>query len=106
MQDDLTGVPINRATRIENKVGSQDLRLLIDLEASESLIKERAAARFNDLAFLLGKQKEVLQYTSQVSWLFFDAVISKWQIKQELDEQNLLTRKAVEEAGSDSSNQF
>ena len=43
MQDELTGVPINRATRFENKVGS------LDLVAGESLIKERAAARFNDL---------------------------------------------------------
>ena len=62
MQDELTGVPINRATRFENKVGSLDLvageslikkkileRLFIDLVAGESLIKERAAARFNDL---------------------------------------------------------
>nr|WDE76354.1 ribosomal protein S1 [Gelsemium elegans] len=43
MQDEPTGVPINRATRFENKVGS------LDLVAGESLIKERAAARFNDL---------------------------------------------------------
>ncbi|KAI5639238.1 hypothetical protein M9H77_00518 [Catharanthus roseus] len=148
MQDELTGVPINRATRFENKVGSLDLvageslikehileRLFIDLVAGESLIKERAAARFNDLVgstdvvageplLLLPRRfrqkrawlelnkiwrtntKEVLQYTSQVSWLFFDAVISKRQIKQELDERNPLTRKAVEEAGSDSSDQF
>lgn len=62
MQDEPTGVPINRATRFENKVGSLDLvageslikkkileRLFIDLVAGESLIKERAAARFNDL---------------------------------------------------------
>lgn len=43
MQDELTGVPINRTTRFENKVG------FLDLVAGESLIKERAAARFNDL---------------------------------------------------------
>ena len=43
MQDETTGVPINRAARFENKVGS------LDLVAGESLIKERAAARFNDL---------------------------------------------------------
>ena len=43
MQDEPTGVPINRATRFENKVGS------LDVVAGESLIKERAAARFNDL---------------------------------------------------------
>ncbi|CAI9119071.1 ribosomal protein S1 (mitochondrion) [Oldenlandia corymbosa var. corymbosa] len=62
MQDELTGVPINRATRFENKVGSLDLvageslikkqileRFFIDLVAGESLIKERAASRFNDL---------------------------------------------------------
>ncbi|KAE9617777.1 hypothetical protein Lalb_Chr03g0038991 [Lupinus albus] len=62
MQDEPTGVPINRATRLEKKVGSLDLvageslikkkileRLFIDLVASESLIKERAAVRFNDL---------------------------------------------------------
>lgn len=62
MQDELTGVPINRATRFENKVGFLDLvageslikkhileRFFIDLVAGESLIKERAAARFNDL---------------------------------------------------------
>jgi len=62
MQDELTGVPINRATRFENKVGFMDLvggeslikerileRLFIDLVGGESLIKERAAARFNDL---------------------------------------------------------
>ncbi|XP_070013338.1 uncharacterized protein [Nicotiana sylvestris] len=62
MQDEPTGVPINRATRFENKVGFLDLvageslikeqileRFFIDLVAGESLIKERAAARFNDL---------------------------------------------------------
>ncbi|XP_021900250.1 uncharacterized protein LOC110816394 [Carica papaya] len=62
MQDEPTGVPINRATRFENKVGSLDVvageslikkrileRFFIDLVAGESLIKERAAARFNDL---------------------------------------------------------
>lgn len=43
MQDEPTGVPINRATRFENKVGS------LDLVAGESKIKERAAARFHDL---------------------------------------------------------
>ncbi|GFS28634.1 hypothetical protein Acr_00g0002990 [Actinidia rufa] len=35
MQDEPTGVPINRATRFENKVGS------LDLVAGESLIKEQ-----------------------------------------------------------------
>eukprot|EP00268_Persea_americana_P019926 TRINITY_DN20269_c0_g1_i2.p1 TRINITY_DN20269_c0_g1~~TRINITY_DN20269_c0_g1_i2.p1 ORF type:complete len:214 (-),score=27.48 TRINITY_DN20269_c0_g1_i2:150-791(-) len=73
MQDELTGVPINRATRFENRVGFLDVvtgeslikeqilerffmikeqileRFFIDLVAGESLIKERAAARFNDL---------------------------------------------------------
>lgn len=68
MQDEPTGVPINRATRFENKVESLDLvageslikkkilerkkilkRLFINLVAGESLIKERAAARFNAL---------------------------------------------------------
>nr|UHJ18750.1 ribosomal protein S1 [Lonicera japonica] len=62
MQDEPIGVPINRATRFENKVGSLDLvageslikeqileRFFIDLVAGESLIKERAAARFNSL---------------------------------------------------------
>ena len=61
MQDEPTGVPINRATRFENKVGSLGVvageslikelileRFFIDLVAGESLIKERAAARFND----------------------------------------------------------
>ena len=43
MQDEPTGVPINRATRFENKVGS------LGVVAGESLIKERAAAGFNDL---------------------------------------------------------
>nr|QNJ89367.1 ribosomal protein S1 [Daucus guttatus]QNJ89368.1 ribosomal protein S1 [Daucus guttatus] len=62
MQDEPTGVPINRTTRFENKVGSLDLvageslikkhilqKFFIDLVAGESLIKERAAARFNKL---------------------------------------------------------
>lgn len=62
MQDALTGVPINRTTRFENKVGFLDLvagespikkhileRFFIDLVAGESLIKERAAARFKKL---------------------------------------------------------
>lgn len=62
MQDEPTGVPIHRATRFENKVGSLDVvageslikeqileRFFIDLVAGESLKKERAAARFNDL---------------------------------------------------------
>nr|ARX11157.1 ribosomal protein S1 [Triantha glutinosa] len=61
MQDEPTGVPINRATRFENKVGFLNVvageslikeqifeRLFIDLVAGESLIKERAAARFKD----------------------------------------------------------
>nr|WHL30881.1 ribosomal protein S1 [Oncidium dichromaticum]WHL30896.1 ribosomal protein S1 [Scaphosepalum antenniferum] len=61
MQDELTGVPIHRATRFENKVGSLNVvageslikkrileRFFIDLVAGESLIKERAAARFHD----------------------------------------------------------
>ncbi|KAK4363271.1 hypothetical protein RND71_018512 [Anisodus tanguticus] len=62
MQDEPIGVPINRATKFEKKVGFLDLvvgesmikvhileRFFIDVVASESLIKERAAARFNDL---------------------------------------------------------
>nr|WHL30949.1 ribosomal protein S1 [Platanthera grandiflora] len=61
MQDEPTGVPINRATRFENKVGSLNVvageslikkrileRFFIDLVAGESLRKERAAARFPD----------------------------------------------------------
>lgn len=61
MQDEPTGVPINRATRFENKVGFLNVvageslikkrileRFFIDLVAGESLIKERAAARFHD----------------------------------------------------------
>ncbi|KAM7524338.1 hypothetical protein LguiA_014240 [Lonicera macranthoides] len=36
-------MPINQAIRFENKVGS------LDLVADDSLIKERAAARFNSL---------------------------------------------------------
>nr|WHL30863.1 ribosomal protein S1 [Crepidium sp. PLSPH 1011] len=61
MQDEPTGVPIHRATRFENKVGSFNVvageslikkrileRFFIDLVAGESLIKERAAARFHD----------------------------------------------------------
>jgi hypothetical protein len=62
MQDEPTRVPINRATRFENKVGSTDRvareslikkrileRLFIDLVAGQSLIKERAANRFKNL---------------------------------------------------------
>nr|YP_009652494.1 ribosomal protein S1 [Schisandra sphenanthera]QCF45752.1 ribosomal protein S1 [Schisandra sphenanthera] len=62
MQDEPTGVPINRAARFENKVGSLDvgagesliqnwifLLLFMNLVAGESLKKERAAARLNDL---------------------------------------------------------
>jgi len=62
MQYEPKGVPSNRATRFENKVGYLDLvagesrikehileRFFIDLVAGESRIKERAAARFNDL---------------------------------------------------------
>jgi len=60
MQDELTGVPINRAARFENKVGFQDVvageslikeqileRFFIDVVAGDSKCKERAAARFN-----------------------------------------------------------
>ena len=60
MQDEPTGVPINRAARFENKVGSQDVvageslikeqileRFFIDVVAGDSKCKERAAARFN-----------------------------------------------------------
>ncbi|KAM2779427.1 hypothetical protein COP1_014700 [Malus domestica] len=62
MQDEPTGVPINRAARFENKVGSLNVvarespikkqileRFFIDVVAGESLIKERTTARFNDL---------------------------------------------------------
>ncbi|KAK4344953.1 hypothetical protein RND71_035129 [Anisodus tanguticus] len=62
MQDEPTGVPINRATGFENKVGFLDLvagespikeqileRFFIDLVAGEALIKKRAASGFNDL---------------------------------------------------------
>lgn len=69
MQDEPTGVPINRATRFENKVGSRDVvageslikkrileRFFIDVVAGESLIKERAAARFN---YLVGSRDVV-----------------------------------------------
>nr|WHL30961.1 ribosomal protein S1 [Vanilla odorata] len=64
MQDEPTGVPIHRATRFENKVGSFHFhvvageslikkrileRFFIDLVAGESLIKERAAARFHSV---------------------------------------------------------
>ncbi|GJX39996.1 ribosomal protein L5 [Tanacetum coccineum] len=72
MQDEPKGVPINRATRFENKVGSLDLvaseslikkqtffRFFMDLVTGESLIKEQAAARFNDLVkgFFIDKVK-------------------------------------------------
>nr|AKM22494.1 ribosomal protein S1 [Geranium brycei] len=43
MQDEPTGVPIKRGSRFENKVGSQGLM------SGESMIKELAAASFNDL---------------------------------------------------------
>nr|USM75419.1 ribosomal protein S1 [Pterospora andromedea] len=62
MQDEPTGVPINRTTRFENKLGYLDRKtsdavvrvffyekIFIDLVAGESKIKERAAARLNDL---------------------------------------------------------
>lgn len=63
MQDEPIGVPINRATtRFENKVGfvgqgaGESLikkkileRFFIDLVAGESLMKDRATARFNEL---------------------------------------------------------
>ncbi|PHU04914.1 hypothetical protein BC332_25736 [Capsicum chinense] len=62
MQDEPTGVPINRPTRFEKRVRFPDLvageslikeqileRFFIDLVAGKSLIKEREAARFNDL---------------------------------------------------------
>ena len=48
MQDEPTGVPINRAARVETHVAVGSL----DLVAGESLIKERAAARLND--YLVG----------------------------------------------------
>ncbi|XP_016652447.1 PREDICTED: ribosomal protein S1, mitochondrial-like [Prunus mume] len=59
MQDEPTGVPINRAARFENKVGSLDVvageslikeqileRFFIDVVAGESLIKEQILERF------------------------------------------------------------
>nr|ULQ69749.1 ribosomal protein S1 [Mayaca fluviatilis]ULQ69778.1 ribosomal protein S1 [Mayaca fluviatilis] len=65
MQDEPAGVPINRATRFENKVGSLNVvagesvikkrileRFFIDLVAGESVIKERAAARSQGLTFV------------------------------------------------------
>lgn len=61
-KDELVGVPNNRTTRFGTKVGYLDRmtddtvvnkhfmeKIFIDLVAGESLIKERAAARFNDL---------------------------------------------------------
>jgi hypothetical protein len=63
MQDELTRVPINQATtRFENKVGFLDRvggesqirkknleRLFVELVAGESVIKEKAASKFNDM---------------------------------------------------------
>lgn len=61
-KDELTRVPSNRYTRFENKVGYEGAeageslirphileRFFIDLVAGDSLMKQRAAARFNDL---------------------------------------------------------
>lgn len=85
MQDEPTGVPINRATRFENKAGSLDVvageslikkrileRFFIDVVAGESLIKERAAARFNDLVGSLAGEPLLLnpqRFRQNLAWL-------------------------------------
>ncbi|KAI5659398.1 hypothetical protein M9H77_28191 [Catharanthus roseus] len=102
------------AARFNDLVGSTDVVAGEPLLLPRIFRQKRAWLELNKIwrtntkvkGLSLGKQKEVLQYTSQVSWLFFDAVTSKRQIKQELDERNMLLRKAVEEAGSDSLDQF
>ncbi|KAI9074373.1 hypothetical protein K1719_043667 [Acacia pycnantha] len=115
MQDEPTRVPINRATRFENKVESLDLvageslikkkileRFFIDLVAGESLIKERAAARFNDLVgstdVVAGEPLLLLprRFRQKRAWMELNKIWrtnTKRQIKQELDERNLLTKK-------------
>nr|QKO27496.1 ribosomal protein S1 [Gymnosiphon longistylus] len=101
MQDEPTGVPINRATRFENKVGSQNVvagesliqkrifeRFFIDLVAGESLIKERAAARFNDLVGSLdvvaGEQLILLprRFRQNRAWMELNKI---WQTKKKVN---------------------
>ncbi|XP_072076562.1 uncharacterized protein [Arachis hypogaea] len=75
MKEEPTEVPINRATRFENKVEFLDLvaseslikkrileRFFIDLVAGESLIKEQAATRFNDKGFTLSVSPHFTRY--------------------------------------------
>nr|UFH78300.1 ribosomal protein S1 [Chlorophytum comosum] len=84
MQDEPTGVPINRATRFENKVGSLNVvagesliqkrileRFFIDLVAGESLIKERAAARFHDFVGSLDGEPLLLprRFRQKRAWM-------------------------------------
>nr|QKO27494.1 ribosomal protein S1 [Campylosiphon congestus] len=101
MQDEPTGVPINRATRFENKVGSLNVvagesliqkrifeRFFIDLVAGESLIKERAAARFNDLVGSLdvvaGEQLILLprRFRQNRAWMELNKI---WQTKKKVN---------------------
>jgi hypothetical protein len=77
MQDEPTGVPINRATRFENKVGS------LDVVVGKSLIKKRAAAKFNakfgSLGVVVGKsliKRRILER------LFIDVVAGESLIKK------------------------
>ncbi|XP_057997771.1 uncharacterized protein LOC131176720 [Hevea brasiliensis] len=71
MQDELTGVPKNRATRFENKVGS----------LGKSMIKERAAARL--------KKKDVAWYfKNKVTACFFkNKVAGESMIKEHILER-------------------
>nr|QKO27486.1 ribosomal protein S1 [Apteria aphylla] len=101
MQDEPEGVPINRATRFENKVGSQNVvageyqiqkrifeRFFIDLVAGESLIKERAAARFNDLVgsqnVVAGEQLILLprRFRQNQAWMELNKI---WQTKKKVN---------------------
>nr|QKO27493.1 ribosomal protein S1 [Burmannia itoana] len=101
MQDEPTGVPINRATRFENKVGSLNVmagesliqkrifeRFFIDLVAGESLIKERAAARFNDLVgsmdVVAGEQLILLprRFRQNRAWVELNKI---WQTQKKVN---------------------
>uniref|UniRef100_M1BV45 Ribosomal protein S1 n=2 Tax=Solanum tuberosum TaxID=4113 RepID=M1BV45_SOLTU len=96
MQDEPTGVPINRATRFENRVGFLDLvageslikeqileRFFIDLVAGESLIKEQILERF----FIDLVAGESLIKEQILERFFIDLVAGESLIKEQILER-------------------
>lgn len=93
MQDELTGVPINRATRFTNKVG---------FLAGESLIKERAATWFKDLVgstdVVAGEPLLLLprKFRQNRAWMELNKI---WRTKKKKKVKGFILKKKVKVKG-------